>query len=144
MKAGGGIETDSSGRWGDYSMLSVDPSDDCTFWYADEYFATTSGYGWRTRIGSFKFPSCGASVTPAPTITSFTPATGPVGTKVTITGTNFTGATSVTLRQVNATFTVDSPTQITATVPVTSAPDGKWRVTTAGGTAVSATIFYAT
>ena len=46
-----------SERWGDYSMLTVDPTDDCTFWYTQEY--ATSGSNWHTRIGSFKFPSCG-------------------------------------------------------------------------------------
>jgi hypothetical protein len=50
------------GRWGDYSDLTVDPTDDCTFWYTTEYFGaegtTDPGAPWRTRIGSFKFPSC--------------------------------------------------------------------------------------
>jgi uncharacterized repeat protein (TIGR01451 family) len=58
--AGGGSQTDSSSRWGDYSMMSVDPTDDCTFWYTQEYYAVTSSRGWQTRIGSFKFPTCGA------------------------------------------------------------------------------------
>ena len=44
-------------RWGDYSSLSVDPSDDCTFWYTNEYFAAT-GFNWQTRIGSFSYPQC--------------------------------------------------------------------------------------
>jgi len=47
-------------RWGDYSSLSLDPSDDCTFWYTNEYFKT-NGTSWSTRIGSFKFPSCGTA-----------------------------------------------------------------------------------
>jgi hypothetical protein len=47
-----------SNRWGDYSAMTVDPVDDCTFWYTQEYFTVTSG-NWQTRIGSFKFPSCG-------------------------------------------------------------------------------------
>jgi hypothetical protein len=58
--AGGGVQTTPSRRWGDYSMMTVDPTDDCTFWYTQEYYATTSELGWQTRIGSFKFPSCGA------------------------------------------------------------------------------------
>ncbi|MBI3358767.1 MAG: carboxypeptidase regulatory-like domain-containing protein [Nitrospirae bacterium] len=56
--AGGGSQTDSAARWGDYSMLTVDPVDDCTFWYTQEYYASTSDIGWQTRIGSFKFLSC--------------------------------------------------------------------------------------
>ena len=57
--AGTGSQTHSSNRWGDYSDLTVDPVDDCTFWYTQEYYSvTTSGAPWRTRIGNFKFPSC--------------------------------------------------------------------------------------
>ena len=43
-------------RWGDYSTMSIDPVDDCTFWYTQEY--TTGGWNWATRIGAFKFGSC--------------------------------------------------------------------------------------
>lgn len=62
--AGSGSQTHSSGRWGDYSSMSVDPTDDCTFWYTQEYYASTSSAGWQTRIASFRFPSCGAAATP--------------------------------------------------------------------------------
>lgn len=62
--AGGGSQT-GAGRWGDYSMLAVDPTDDCTFWYTQEYYQATSSTGWQTRIGSFKFPSCGLAASGA-------------------------------------------------------------------------------
>jgi uncharacterized repeat protein (TIGR03803 family) len=69
-----------------------------------------------------------------PTVTSFTPTSGTVGTPVTITGMGLTGATRVTFGNVKATsFTVNSATQITATVP-TGAVTGAIAVTTAGGT----------
>ena len=58
MMVGGGSQTSTGSRWGDYSMLGVDPVDDCTFWYTTEYYASTSTSGWRTRIGRFRFPSC--------------------------------------------------------------------------------------
>ncbi len=61
MIAGGGSQLSSYGRWGDYSTLSVDPTDDCTYWYTQEYYASTSLSGWQTRIGAFRFPSCGGS-----------------------------------------------------------------------------------
>ncbi len=81
-------------------------------------------------------------VTPA--ILSFKPTSGSVGTQVTLTGTSFTGATKVTFGGVKATtFSVDSNTQITATVP-TGAKTGKIQVTTPGGIATSATIFTVT
>jgi hypothetical protein len=41
-------------RWGDYTTMTVDPVDGCTFWYTNEYYATT-GSIWRTRVGAFKF-----------------------------------------------------------------------------------------
>ena len=48
----------SSNRWGDYSMMGVDPLDDCTFWYTQEYVAVSGFNTWKTRIGAFKFPGC--------------------------------------------------------------------------------------
>jgi hypothetical protein len=58
--AGGGSQTGYN-RWGDYSAMRIDPNDDCTFWYTQEYQATTQTVGWSTRIGSFRFASCGQS-----------------------------------------------------------------------------------
>ena len=58
----GSQTTDSFGnaltRWGDYSAMQIDPSDDCTFWYTSEYLATTGIFNWNTRIASFKFSGC--------------------------------------------------------------------------------------
>ena len=45
-------------RWGDYSAMQIDPSDDCTFWYTTEYMKI-DGVLWNTRIANFKFPLCG-------------------------------------------------------------------------------------
>jgi hypothetical protein len=57
IKEGTGSQTGSN-RWGDYSAMTVDPVDDCTFWYTQEYVPVTSG-NWSTYIGSFRFPTCG-------------------------------------------------------------------------------------
>jgi hypothetical protein len=57
--AGSGSQTSSFNRWGDYSMMAVDPTDDCTFWYTQEYYAATTTASWQTRVGSFGFPRCG-------------------------------------------------------------------------------------
>jgi hypothetical protein len=46
-------------RWGDYTDMTVDPSDGCTFWYTNEYIPSDGVLNWRTRIGSFRFPACG-------------------------------------------------------------------------------------
>jgi hypothetical protein len=79
MWAGNGAQEDSSGRWGDYSSMSVDPADDCTFWYTHEYspeHRVITGINWRTRIGSFKFASCGGSPVDAPPTVSVTSPAG--------------------------------------------------------------------
>jgi len=55
---GSGVQFNSFKRWGDYSSMSVDPTDDCTLWYTNEYYAVTGSFNWATRIGSFKFNSC--------------------------------------------------------------------------------------
>ncbi len=55
---GGGSQTRSLNRWGDYSSIAIDPVDDCTFWYTTEYLKTNGTFNWSTRIASFKFPSC--------------------------------------------------------------------------------------
>jgi hypothetical protein len=55
---GAGSQTRNLSRWGDYSGISIDPVDDCTFWYTNEYLKTNGTFNWSTRIASFKFPSC--------------------------------------------------------------------------------------
>ncbi len=54
---GTGSLTSGGNRWGDYTSMSVDPVDDCTFWYVNEYLPT-NGTNWRLRIGAFKFNEC--------------------------------------------------------------------------------------
>ncbi len=54
---GAGSQTGSN-RWGDYSALGVDPADDCTFYYTNEYYPTTASTTWSTRIGAFRLPGC--------------------------------------------------------------------------------------
>ncbi len=59
---GGGSQSGSGlSRWGDYSMMGIDPADDCTFWYTTEYLSTTGAFNWQTRIGAFRFPGCGTT-----------------------------------------------------------------------------------
>jgi hypothetical protein len=71
MTQGEGVLIDGAGsqtgfnlnRWGDYSSMAIDPSDDCTFWYTGEYEAANGAFNWHTRIGSFKLPGCDTSAT---------------------------------------------------------------------------------
>ncbi len=95
---GTGAQTHTAGRWGDYSTLSVDPVDDCTFWYTGEYVKTTGSAPWVTRIGSFQLPDC----------VSTPPTTGNIAGKVidSITSAAVSGAT-VTLNS-STTATTDA------------------------------------
>ncbi len=77
---------------------------------------------------------------PAPVITRFSPASGKVASKVTITGKNFVGTTKVAFNGKSATFTVKSTTSLVATVP-SGATSGHISVTNAGGTATSTASF---
>ena len=59
---GSGVQTTVNSRWGDYTSMNVDPVDDCTFWYVNEYYTAagqaSSPAGWQTRVASFKLPGC--------------------------------------------------------------------------------------
>jgi hypothetical protein len=59
--AGTGSQTGTSNRWGDYTSMAIDAADDCTFWYTNQYYTTTSQFNWSTRLASFKFTGCGGS-----------------------------------------------------------------------------------
>ncbi len=82
--AGAGSQLNTCGgkpchRWGDYSAMSVDPADDCTFWYVNQYYSSQtngSSGNWQTRIGSFNFPSCAGSGLP-PTTTTLASSSNP-------------------------------------------------------------------
>jgi hypothetical protein len=58
---GAGSERGRYSRWGDYSSMGVDPTDDCTFWYTNQYYKSTTQWAWGTWIQSFTLPGtvCG-------------------------------------------------------------------------------------
>ena len=58
VQAGTGSQTGTLHRWGDYSTMQIDPTDDCTFWYTTQYIGANGTFNWRTRIASFKFTNC--------------------------------------------------------------------------------------
>jgi hypothetical protein len=107
------IAATATERWGDYSMTSVDPSDDCTFWHAGEYYAVTSASNWNTRICSFKLAECGqpdfvlettpgdrlafcASPNVAPTVNVRIGALGAFAGNTALTATGFPGGVTAT------------------------------------------------
>jgi hypothetical protein len=56
--AGTQVGASALARWGDYSAMTVDPVDDCTFWYTTEYQAETGTFDWSTRIAAARLPGC--------------------------------------------------------------------------------------
>jgi hypothetical protein len=131
-------------RWGDYTSMQVDPSDDCTFWYTNEYIPQNGEFNWQTQIASFKFPSCtGGGGGGAPVVSSFNPTQGPVGTSVDVLGSGFTGVTAVKFNGTAASFTFNSDSELHATVP-NGATTGPISVTTPSGTGTSSTSFNVT
>ena len=141
LKAGLGSQTSGYNRWGDYSSLTIDPTDDCTFWFTQEYEKATGAFNWSTAIGSFSFPDCATGTTP--TITSLSPTSAAVGASVTITGTNFgatQGMSAVTFNGTTATsITSWSTTSIVATVPAAATTGNV--VVTVGGVASNGSAF---
>ncbi len=126
--AGSGSQENQCGgapciRWGDYSGMSVDPADDCTFWYVNEYYSSQvngSNGNWQTRIGSFKFPSCGGLPgTTTILMSSLNPST--VGATVTFTA-SVTGSSPTG----NVNFTADG-TSISGCATVALAGSGNTR-----------------
>jgi hypothetical protein len=61
VRAGIGVQQGGGNRWGDYSAMTVDPVDQCTFYYTNEYLKTNGAFNWSTRIASYRFPSCTAA-----------------------------------------------------------------------------------
>ncbi len=55
---GTGSQLANLSRWGDYASMSIDPVDDCTFWFTTEYLKANGTFNWSTRIASFKFSGC--------------------------------------------------------------------------------------
>ncbi len=82
---GSGSQTGSN-RWGDYAAMAVDPANDCSFWYTNEYYAANSANQWRTRVGVFTIPGCVGGPTPTPTNTTVPPT--PTNTTIPPTASN--------------------------------------------------------
>ena len=85
LRIGGGQQTHSSGRWGDYSMLAVDPADGSTFWFTGEYYDVASLAGWKTYMGSFTVTCGPADMTPPTDPTSLTASNGTSSSQIDLT-----------------------------------------------------------
>jgi hypothetical protein len=111
---GGGSQTSSSSRWGDYSSMTVDPAVPNTFWYTQEYYTSTSNSSWKTRIASF---TLGASSTLSVTATA-TPSQINVGqsSQLNVIATGGTGSYVYSWTSIPAGFT--SPLQNPVVSPI--------------------------
>ena len=58
IMTGSGSQLSNLSRWGDYTHMSIDPVDDCTFWYTGQYLRANGTFNWSTRIASFKINGC--------------------------------------------------------------------------------------
>jgi hypothetical protein len=124
MIAGSGSQTGTGYRWGDYAMMAVDPSDDCTFWFTTEYMPSTGTAPWKTRIGSFKFPTCTSGGTPTFTPTPTNTPTRTNTPTVTNTPTPSNTPTNTPTRTNTPTPTVTPTASNTPTPTYTSTPFG--------------------
>jgi hypothetical protein len=148
---GAGSQTSYS-RWGDYTSMAVDPSDDCTFWYTNEYEPANGNFNWDTRISSFTLPNCAATASNDFSL-SLSPTSGSVTAGSSATSTVSTAVTSGSAQSVSLTASglpsgataTFNPASVTAggsstlTIATTTAtPSGTYSVTITG-TGASAT-----
>ena len=139
---GAGSQTSGLSRWGDYSAMQVDPSDDCTFWYVQQYEQTSGTFNWHTRIGSFAFSGCSGSpsFTLSANPTSLSVAQGSSGTStITVNPLNgFNGSVTLSATGVPSGVTAGfspNPTSTTSTLTLTvgsGAPLGTSTITING------------
>lgn len=62
VQAGLGVQLGGgTNRWGDYSAMTLDPVDQCTFYYTNEYLKTDGEFNWSTRIASYRFAACASA-----------------------------------------------------------------------------------
>ncbi len=123
MTNGGGAQTHSAGRWGDYTYTSIDPTDGITFWHVNEYYPVTSSASWFTRIGTFQFPAAPTPTPmPSPTATATATATPTATATATATPTATATATVIPTATPTATATATVTPTATATATATATP----------------------
>jgi hypothetical protein len=149
MVTGTGSQTQGLSRWGDYSAMRIDPSDDCTFWYTNEYLVSNGTYNWQSAFGSFKFANChppDISLAASPSSVTVSQTQSGFST-ITVTALNgFSGSAALTVSgcPANATCTVSTPvfpnptaTSVLDVVTTTSTVVGNYTLTVTGTTANS-------
>jgi Abnormal spindle-like microcephaly-assoc'd, ASPM-SPD-2-Hydin len=150
--AGAGSQTGLS-RWGDYSAMQVDPTDDCTFWYVAQYEQASGSFNWHTNIGSFAFNGCGGGGSPDFSLsanpTSLSVAQGSSGTStITITPIDgFTGSVNLSATGLPTGVTAGfspNPATTTSTLTLTVGAGAATGTSTITITGVSGTLTHTT
>ena len=130
---GTGSQSGGYNRWGDYASMSVDPVDDCTFWYTTEYY-TSTGNNWQTRIGSFKLADCSGTPTDNPPTVSVTnPSNGATvsgSLSVTANASDDNGVTQVEFFVDGSSIGADTTAPYSVTWDTTTYSDGAHTVST--------------
>lgn len=130
-----GSQTTGLSRWGDYTAMQVDPSDDCTFWYVDQYEQTSGTFNWHTSISSFQFDACSGNPV-------FSLSASPNSVNLIEGG---TGTSTITVNPVNgfngsvALSATGLPSGVTATFNPTSTTSTSTLTLTASATAAAGT-----
>ena len=127
LQTGSGYQQHTSGRWGDYSMMSVDPVDDCTFWYTQEYYQVVGNAPWQTRIAAFKLRDCSTSGDNPPSVTITNPADGSTvssSLSVTADASDDIGVTQVEFLVDGTSIGVDTSAPYSASWDTTTVSDG--------------------
>jgi hypothetical protein len=135
---GTGSQTGGLSRWGDYTSMSVDPSDDCTFWYTNQYLASSGAFNWHTRIGSFKLNGCGGPPAPSDFSISANPSSLSVAQGSSGTSTISTAVTSGSAQSVSLSATAGVPPGTSVSFnpnPVTAGGSSTMTVNVGAGTA---------
>jgi hypothetical protein len=147
MLVGAGSQIFGLARWGDYTAMQVDPSDDCTFWYVDQYEKVSGSFNWHTNIGSFIFNGCSGSpnfsLTAVPNTVTISQGSSGTSTITVVPVNGFTG--SVTLSAsglpsgVTAGFSTN-PTTSTSTLTLTASATAATGTVTVTITGVSGSL----
>src|SRR5438477_9397223 len=125
-------------RWGDYTAMQVDPSDDCTFWYTNQYIPSNGSFNWSTRLATFKFSNCGANLVASTTTLSANPAgSSTYGTAVQLTanvsGSGGTPTGSVTFSDSTSTLGTAALNSGTAVLSTSAMAAGSHSITASYG-----------
>src|SRR5215468_8970458 len=149
--SGSGSQNGNLSRWGDYSAMTVDPVDDCTFWYTQEYMKTTGSFNWNTRIANFKFPNCGGtpdfSLSASPASLTITQGNSGTSTMTVTPSGGFTGSVTLSASGLPSGVTASfgtNPTASTSVLTLTASSTATTGTATVTVTGTSGTLTHTT